>query len=86
MPDGDGGDWFTAYAGRVTELLEETARVNARLADHWRERSLADDEWSVDTVTADLIEAWELLTPLAGQGIELWLEAVQRAIRPGGPA
>lgn len=86
MSDGDGGDWLTGYAGRVTELLEEAARVNARLAGHWRERSLADDEWSLDTVTADLIEAWEHLTPLAGQGIELWLEAVQRAVRPRGPA
>jgi hypothetical protein len=77
----DQGDWFEGYTGRVRDLLEETARVNTRLAGQWSARSLADDEWSIDTVTADLIEAWEHLTPLAGQGIELWLELVQQATR-----
>lgn len=73
------GDWFDDYAARVGELWAETARVNGELAERWRARSLADDDWSVDTVTADLIEAWEHLTPLAGSGIELWLELVQQA-------
>jgi hypothetical protein len=45
-------------------------------------RSLRGSEWTVDTMTADVIEAWEQLTPLAGRGLELWLELVQRTIRP----
>jgi hypothetical protein len=81
----DREDWFGSYVGRVGALLAETARVNVELAAQWRERSLGADEWSVDTVTADMIEAWEQLTPLAGEGIELWLELVQRAVRPQEP-
>jgi hypothetical protein len=80
----DSSEWLAGYVGRVTELVEEAARVNARLADQWSRRSLHDEEWTIDTVTADLIEAWEHVTPLAGQGIELWLELVQRTIRSGG--
>lgn len=78
------GDWFAGYTGRVTELLEDAGRVNAELARHWGARALEDDdEWTIDTVTADVIEAWEHLTPLADRGLELWLELVQRAMRPG---
>jgi hypothetical protein len=81
----DSREWFTSYLDDVTQLVRETARVNNHLAERWSARSLApDDDWTVDTVTADCIEAWEHLTPLAGQGIDLWLEAVQRALRGRG--
>jgi hypothetical protein len=56
------------------------------LAEQWGARSLRGGEWTVDTMTADAIEAWEHLTPLAGRGLELWLELVQRALRPGDRA
>jgi hypothetical protein len=79
----DEGEWFSGYVGRVTELLEDAGHVNAELIQQWSARSLQGDEWTVDTMTADVIEAWEHLTPLAGRGLELWLELVQRTIRPG---
>jgi hypothetical protein len=79
----DDGEWFSGYVGRVTELFEDAGQVNAELIQQWGTRSLQGDEWTVDTMTADMIEAWEHLTPLAGRGLELWLELVQRAIRPG---
>jgi hypothetical protein len=71
-------DWFA----RFRELAEDTVRVNTDLARHWSRRSLEDAEWSVDTVTADLIEAWEYLTPLTGRAIDLGLELVQQGLRP----
>ena len=40
----------------------------------------------MDTITADLIESWEELTPLLGEGIELWLELVQKTINAGRDA
>jgi hypothetical protein len=40
--------------------------------------SLEDGEWSVDTVTADVIADWEEMTPLLGRWLDLWLEAVQQ--------
>jgi hypothetical protein len=80
---GDPADWLADYAGRVTELLEDAGRVNAQLAKHWGARALDDaDEWTIDTVTADVIEAWEHLTPLADRGLELWLELLQQGLRP----
>jgi len=79
----DDSEWFSGYVGRVTELLEDAGHVNAELIQQWGGRSLQGDEWTVDTMTADMIEAWEHLTPLAGRGLELWLELVQRTIRPG---
>lgn len=83
----DEGEWFSAYVGKVTELFEDAGRVNAELARHWGARALDDgDEWTIDTVTADVIEAWEHLTPLADRGLELWLELVQQGLRPKGPA
>jgi hypothetical protein len=60
----------------VTELLEDAGQVNAELIQRWGARSLKGDDWTVDTMTADAIEAWEHLTPLAGRGLELWLELV----------
>lgn len=76
-------DW-ASYAGRMRDLAEQAVRVNTEMAERWATRALHDDEWSMDTVTADAIEAWEHLTPLAEQGIELWLQAVQQAVRPPG--
>jgi len=77
------GEWYAGYADRVTALVEEAGRVNARLVSQWGARSLHDTEWTVDTLTADLIEAWDHLTPLAERGLELWLELIQQGIRPG---
>ena len=79
----DQGEWFGAYAGRVAALTEEALRLNAQLAGQWGARSLQDSEWTVDTLTADLIEAWDQFTPLAEQGLELCLELVQQTMRPG---
>lgn len=86
MPVGstsDQGEWFAGYADRVAALVEDAGQLNARLARQWGARSLQDSEWTVDTMTADLIEAWDHLTPLAEEGLELWLELVQQTIRPG---
>lgn len=84
---GDTTNWLADYAGRVTALLEDAGRVNAQLAQHWGARALDDDdEWTIDTVTADVIEAWEHLTPLADRGLELWLELLQQGLRPKGPS
>jgi hypothetical protein len=80
------GEWFTDYIGRVTALVEDAGRLNARLVGQWGARSLEDDEWTVDTLTADVIDAWEQVTPLAERGLELWLELVQKTIRSGGPS
>jgi hypothetical protein len=79
----DQGEWYAGYADRVNALVEDAGRVNARLLSQWGARSLQDTEWTVDTLTADLIEAWDHLTPLAERGLELWLELIQQAIRPG---
>ena len=82
----DQGGWFAAYLDSVVALVEDAGRTNARLAGAWGARSLQSSEWTVDTLTADLIEAWDHLTPLAEQGLELWLELVQHAIRSGDPS
>jgi hypothetical protein len=82
----DQGEWYADYVGRLAALVEDAGRVNAGLVKQWGARALEDSEWTVDTLTADLIEAWDHLTPLAERGLELWLELVQRTIRPGGPS
>ena len=46
---------------------------------------MQEDDWTVDTVTADIVEAWEELTPLMGEGLELWLEFLQQSLRAGRP-
>jgi len=79
----DQGEWLADYLGRVAGLVGDAGRVNARLAGEWGARSLDGDDWTVDTLTADMIEAWDHLTPLAERGLELWLELVQQAIRSG---
>jgi hypothetical protein len=77
--------WLAAYSARLAETAEDTARVATAAADRWARRSLEEGEWSVDTVTADIIADWEEMTPLLGRWLDLWLEAVQQGIRPGEP-
>lgn len=75
--------WLAAYSARLAETAEETARVGTAAADRWARRSLEDGEWSVDTVTADVIADWEEMTPLLGRWLDLWLEAVQQGVGGG---
>ena len=77
--------WLAAYSARFAEAAEDTARVGTTAADRWARRSLEDGEWSVDTVTADIIADWEEMTPLLGRWLDLWLEAVQQGIAGGQP-
>ena len=76
----DSGTWFADYAARFAKAAEDTARVGVTAADRWARRSLADGEWTVDTVTADIIADWEEVTPLMGRWLDLWLEALQQPI------
>jgi hypothetical protein len=75
-----GFPWLSDYLARTSHFWEEGARSSAAIASKWGERSLRDDEWTIDTVTADLIEAWEELTPMVGEGLDLWLELVQQSL------
>jgi hypothetical protein len=79
------GEWLTDYASRSAAYWQRAARAGSDVAARWGERSLQDGEWTVDTVTADLIEAWEELTPLLGEGLELWLQFVQKSLQTGRP-
>ena len=86
MTDGDAdergsGPWLAEYSARWTETMEQTLRVGTTAADRWARRSLEDGDWTVDTVTADVIADWEEMTPLAGRWLDLWLEAVQQGMR-----
>jgi hypothetical protein len=76
----DSGTWFADYSARFAKTAEDAARVGAAVADRWAGRSLADSEWTVDTVTADIIADWEEITPLMGRWLDLWLEALQQPI------
>jgi hypothetical protein len=73
--------WLDDYTVRASELWRRGSRAGADLASKWGERSLADGAWTVDTVTADLIEASEILTPLLGETVELGLELLQRSLK-----
>ena len=78
-----GSGWLADFAARAVEFAQESAETNARLAKKWGDRSLdPSDDWTVDTVTADLIEVWEYWTPLMGRFLDLGLEATQRMMRP----
>jgi hypothetical protein len=77
----DSATWFADYSARFAKTAEDTARVGAAAADRWARRSLTDGEWTVDTVTADVIADWEEMTPLIGRWLDLWLEAFQQPIR-----
>jgi hypothetical protein len=85
VPPGSAG-WLAAYSARLAKAAEDSARVGTTAADRWARRSLEDGEWSVDTVTADVIADWEEMTPLLGRWLDLWLEAVQLGTRGGEPA
>jgi hypothetical protein len=77
----DSAAWFAGYSARFVKTAEDTARAGVTMADRWARRSLADGEWTIDTVTADVITDWEELTPLMGRWLDLWLEALQQPIR-----
>jgi hypothetical protein len=77
--------WLADYSARLVKATEDTIRVSATAADRWARRSLEDEEWSVDTITADVIADWEEMTPLMGRWLDLWLEVVQSGIRGGIP-
>jgi hypothetical protein len=81
----DSGPWFADYSARLVKTADDTMRVGATAADRWARRSLEDGEWSVDTVTADVIADWEEMTPLVGRWLDLWLEAVQQGIKGARP-
>src|SRR4029453_95764 len=75
--------WLAAYSARLAAAAEDTARVATGAAHPWAGGSLEDGEWSVDTVTADVIADWEEMTPLLGRWLDLWLEAVQQGAGAG---
>lgn len=81
----DSGQWLADYSMRLMRTAEDIMRVGATAADRWARRSLEDGEWSVDTVTADVLADWEEMTPLVGRWLDLWLEAVQWGIRGATP-
>lgn len=90
MPYEEGGPdsapWLPDFSARLVETLEDTVQAGVTAADRWARRSLEDGEWSVDTVTAEVIADWEEMTPLLGRWLDLWLEALQRGIGEAGPA
>ena len=75
--------WLDDYAARASDLWDRGTRAGVEIVTRWGARSLENDEWSIETVTADLIEVSERLTPLIGEGVELWLELVQRSLASG---
>ena len=74
------GEWLSDYASAQRRVLAAGGQSGFARRRSLGRRSLQDGEWTVDTVTADLIEGWEEITPLFGEGIELWLELVQRTM------
>lgn len=76
----DSATWFAEYSARFAKTAEDTARIGVTAADRWARRSLADGEWTIDAVTADVIADWEEMTPLMGRWLDLWLEALQQPI------
>jgi hypothetical protein len=81
----DDAAWFADYVARSTDYWQRTVRGTAGLASKFGDRSVQETDWTIDTVTADVIEAWEELTPLMGEGLDMWLEIVQRSLRAGRP-
>jgi hypothetical protein len=78
-------EWFGTYLSRTGEYWQRAAQTTSSALSRVGGRSLREDEWTVDTVTADIVEAWEEFTPLMGEGLELWIEFVQHALRAGRP-
>jgi hypothetical protein len=77
----DSATWLGGYSARFAKTAEDTARASVTMADRWARRSLSDGEWTIDTVTADVITDWEEMTPLMGRWLDLWLEALQMPIQ-----
>lgn len=77
----DSATWLAGYTARFAKTAEDTARASVTMADRWTRKSLADGEWTIDTVTADVITDWEEITPLMGRWLDLWLEAFQMPIQ-----
>jgi len=73
------------YSARFVDTVERSVRVGATVTNRWASRSLEDGEWTVDTVTADVIADWEEITPLVGQWLDLWLDAIQQAMNGARP-
>jgi hypothetical protein len=80
----DGDSWLAGYLRRVAELAQDTAHAQADLARDWGERSLQPGDWTVDSLTGQVLDAWYELTPLVERGLELGLEAVYQAIAAVG--
>ena len=72
--------WNEGYVERLADLWGRSTRASTEIAAKWSARSLEDREWTVDTVTSDLIEVSEVMTPLVGEAVDLWLELVQRSL------
>ena len=70
--------WLAEYSNRLAKAADDSIRAGSASADRWARRALSDQEWSIDTVTADAIADWEEFTPLLGRWLDLWLEAAQR--------
>jgi hypothetical protein len=82
----DPATWLADYSARWVRTAQESLNAGATAAGHWGRRSLDEgDDWSMDTVMADVIADWEELTPLLGRWLDLWLEAVQQGIKGGRP-
>lgn len=79
------GSWLADYSQRLAQTFDDSVRAGLTTADRWARRSLSDQEWSIDTVTADAIADWEELTPLLGRWLDLWLEAAQRPCKEASP-
>jgi len=84
MADEAYGPWLAEYSRRCAQTFDDSVRAGSAAAERWARRSLEDRDWSPDAMTADVIGAWEELTPLAGRWLDLWLEAAQEPLR--GPA
>jgi len=84
-PEANWQAWLADYSSRYAHTLEDSVRAGAASANRWASRSLGDQEWSVDTVTADAIVDWDKLTPLMGRWLDLWLEAAQQPFRGERP-
>ena len=76
----DSGTWFADYSARFAKTAEDSARLGVAAADRWARRSLADGEWTVDTVTV-VIADWEEMTPLMGRG---WTSGWKRSSSRSG--
>ena len=79
------GSWLSDYPARLARTVEDTMQAGAEVANRWASRSLEDQQWSIDNVTADAIADWEELTPLVGRWLDLWLEVAQQAMKGARP-